>query len=53
MGSYVLPEEMSKFPYDGEREMAEQEDCVDLAGVEMLCVRALVLHAVSFVMGPL
>jgi len=32
-GSYVLPEEMSKFPYDGEREMAEQEDRVDLAGV--------------------
>ena len=29
-GSAPLPNEISKFPYDGEQDMFEQEECVDL-----------------------
>ena len=31
-GSVSLPDELGKFPYDGEQEMLEQEECVDLNG---------------------
>jgi hypothetical protein len=31
-GSVCLPHELDKFPCDGEQEMFEQEDCVDLDG---------------------
>ena len=31
-GSAPLPNEISKFPYDGEQDMFEQEECVDLNG---------------------
>ena len=38
-GSVYLPKEFTKFPFDGEREMLEQEERVDLDGevrVDML-----------------
>eukprot|EP00973_Karenia_brevis_P013575 1843508-Karenia_brevis.AAC.1 len=31
-GSYVVQEDMEKFPTDGEREILEQEDSVNIAG---------------------